>query len=390
VVTVDGTTITGYGTLSGSLSDFSTINANVSGETLTLDGGGTITNDGLWEATGHGILDVDSAVDNTHGSIYVGAGSSADFADNVSSGKATVEAGGVLTYGGMSNVATTLENTATTYSELILGDPQQFSGTITGFTGTGASTSLSDTIDLTDFNPHTVDLVSAIFNKHDDVTTLTVTDDGQTAALKFTGDYSLSQFQHAADSSGTGTDIFDPAESASSDSTASTDSGATFTIRDGAGAPENAIQVNPNTPTIEAVTNVDGSISDFMLGNDQINLASGQTATDTYTNVTVPDPGNPGSTVNTMSVTVGGPGNDNFVFTPGIGADTITNFNPQAETIELDNFANVQNAQQLAAAITTDAHGDAVIELGHSDSVTIPGVSATYLQQHLTNLVHLH
>ena len=89
------------------------------------------------------------------------------------------------------------------------------------------------------------------------------------------------------------------------------------------------------------------------------------------------------------SVSVGGPGNDNFVFQPGIGADTVANFNPQADTIELDHFANVQNVQQLAALIGTDAHGDAVIELGHSDSITLPGVTQSYLQAHLQSLVHL-
>ena len=64
--------------------------------------------------------------------------------------------------------------------------------------------------------------------------------------------------------------------------------------------------------------------------------------------------------MNTVSVTVGGPGNDNFVFAPGVGADTITNFNPEADTIELYHFANVQNTQQLAAAITTVRTGNAV------------------------------
>jgi hypothetical protein len=92
----------------------------------------------------------------------------------------------------------------------------------------------------------------------------------------------------------------------------------------------------------------------------------------------------------TSSVSVGGPGNDTFVFSPGVGAETISNFNPQADTIELDHFASVQNTQQLAAAITADPHGDAVIELGHGDSVTIPGVSVSYLEQHLQSLVHLH
>jgi FecR protein len=90
------------------------------------------------------------------------------------------------------------------------------------------------------------------------------------------------------------------------------------------------------------------------------------------------------------SVSIGGAGNDTFVFHPGEGAQTINNFNPQNETIELDHFANIENMQELAAAITPDAQGNAVIELGHGDSVAIPGVSATFLQQHLQSLVHLH
>ena len=102
----------------------------------------------------------------------------------------------------------------TTYGDLVLVDPQQFSGTIAGFAGTGATTSLSDTIDLVGFNSDDVHL-SAKFKKSG-ITTLTVTDDGQTATLKFDGDYSLSQFLHTADGGGTGTDIFDPAATASS------------------------------------------------------------------------------------------------------------------------------------------------------------------------------
>jgi hypothetical protein len=45
--------------------------------------------------------------------------------------------------------------------------------------------------------------------------------------------------------------------------------------------------------------------------------------------------------------------------------------------------------QQLAALITSDAHGNALIELGHGDSIDIPGVTASYFQQHLQSLVHL-
>ena len=88
-------------------------------------------------------------------------------------------------------------------------------------------------------------------------------------------------------------------------------------------------------------------------------------------------------------VLIGGPGNDNFVFHPGMGADTIVNFNIQADTIELDHFANAQTIQQLQTLITNDSHGDAVIALGHGDSVTLPGVNTSQLQQALASVVHL-
>ena len=84
------------------------------------------------------------------------------------------------------------------------------------------------------------------------------------------------------------------------------------------------------------------------------------------------------------------PDNDTFVFHPGIGAETVTNFHPKADTIELDHFANVESVQQLASQITTDVQGDALIALGHHDSITLPGMSANYLQAHLSSLVHLH
>jgi hypothetical protein len=96
------------------------------------------------------------------------------------------------------------------------------------------------------------------------------------------------------------------------------------------------------------------------------------------------------TTKETVSVSIGGPGNDNFLLRPGVGADTIVNFNPQADTVELDKFVDAQTVQQLASLITTDVHGHTVIELGHSDSITIPGLTQTYLQAHLESIVRLH
>ena len=136
--------------------------------------------------------------------------------------------------------------------------------------------------------------------------------------------------------------------------------------------------------SLDQPTESNGHVSvdfDFMANRDQMNPTPGQVVTQSY-NITVADAQNPAeNTTQTVSVTVGGPGNDNFVFAPGIGADTVTNFNAQQDTLELDHFTNAQTVQELQALITTDAHGDAVINLGHNDSVTLAGVTDTQLQQ---------
>jgi hypothetical protein len=79
----------------------------------------------------------------------------------------------------------------------------------------------------------------------------------------------------------------------------------------------------------------------------------------------------------------------NFVFHPGMGAETISHFDPGQDTIELDHFANLRTAGQLTQLITSDDHSNAVIELGH-DSVTIAGMTPQHLQAVLTSVVHLH
>ena len=81
-----------------------------------------------------------------------------------------------------------------------------------------------------------------------------------------------------------------------------------------------------------------------------------------------------------VSVTVG-PDGDHFAFMPGIGTETGTNFNWQQGTIEFDQFATAQTVQELESLITTDTHGDAVINLGHNDSITLTGTTTTELQQ---------
>jgi hypothetical protein len=131
-------------------------------------------------------------------------------------------------------------------------------------------------------------------------------------------------------------------------------------------------------------------VSGFNLDNDQINIAPERTMAQSHA-ASVGDVQNPALTMNeTASVSVGGPGNDTFIFGPKIGADTIDNFYPQNGTNQLDHFADVQTLQQLASLITPDVPGDAVIDPSHSDSIPLPGMNTTQLQAHLHSLVHLH
>jgi hypothetical protein len=60
---------------------------------------------------------------------------------------------------------------------------------------------------------------------------------------------------------------------------------------------------------------------------------------------------------------------------------TLNNFNWQQDTIELDHFTNAQRTEELQSLIASDAHGDAVIQLGHNDSIVLPGVTTSEFQR---------
>ncbi len=308
----------------------------------------------------------------------------------------TIGAGASFQVGSAS--ADTVLFTAST-GTLILAQPASFTGEIAGISGSG------DILDLKGLETDTTATTgSGSYNSVNGTTTLTVTDSSQHLSITLVGDYSDSTFTVTNDNSG-GVDIADPPTTSvtiadpSATGSPAADGVISFAVADPpspSGNPANA-SFTPEgsgyvgTFSLDPVSESNGSGSvrwEFNLGSDQINLPAGQTETQSY-GVTVTEGQN--APVNqTVSVSIGGPGNDNFVFHPGVGADTIINFNAQLDTIELDRFANAQSIQHLAAVITSDAHGDAVIELGHNDSITIPGLTANYLQAHLQSLVHLH
>jgi hypothetical protein len=92
-----------------------------------------------------------------------------------------------------------------------------------------------------------------------------------------------------------------------------------------------------------------------------------------------------------VSVTIAGPGNDAFVFHPGVGAKTIVNAGP-SDTIELDGFSSVTSNNQLATLLNEAQTGqpqslfqsvngghDTMINLGNHDSITLTGVHSSDL-----------
>jgi hypothetical protein len=214
---------------------------------------------------------------------------------------------------------------------LVLIDPAHFTGDISGFGGTAADLAHSDGIDVAG-----IDFNSAQFSDAYDSSTglLTVSDGTDTASLKFDGfNGDIQNFHFAEDANGTGTLITDPP-----------------------GLEKSATVSLISSDTTDSGMTAQASNS---------NLSTTNTTTELGPNA---------------SATVGADG-DHFVFTPGIGAETVTNFNAQQDTIELDQFANAQTVQELQSLVTTDAHGDALINLGHNDSITLPGVTAAELQQ---------
>ncbi len=106
---IEGTGTIGAGSLA--LSNGGTIDANISGGTLTLNGTGGITNTSVFEATGGGILDVAGAITGKGGSLEIGAGSEVELGGATSqnstflgaSGKLSIDNATKTTYGGVIN-----------------------------------------------------------------------------------------------------------------------------------------------------------------------------------------------------------------------------------------------------------------------------------------------
>jgi hypothetical protein len=72
-------------------------------------------------------------------------------------------------------------------------------------------------------------------------------------------------------------------------------------------------------------------------------------------------------------------GKDQFVFAQPIGNDTIYNFDPSQDQIDLIGYAGFSNFDDVKSHLTADAAGNAVITLADGQTITLDGVAAASL-----------
>jgi len=178
-----------------------TINANISGDTLTLYTGNMIDNAGTLEATSGGILQIDDSVCNSGGTVDANGGT-VDIAGAISGGSAIIEGGGMLEYGGCSNVATSFDGSGT----LVLAGTDS----TPHFTGTLSDFSTGDVIDLTGIQyASDTEGSGTILSYDSDDHTLTVTDQGgHSIDIHLSGHYTQDAFAVTSDTSGKAEVVF--------------------------------------------------------------------------------------------------------------------------------------------------------------------------------------
>jgi Ca2+-binding RTX toxin-like protein len=88
---------------------------------------------------------------------------------------------------------------------------------------------------------------------------------------------------------------------------------------------------------------------------------------------------------------IGGGSHDTFVFGSGGGRDVVMDFH-QGDVLQIQqniNGLHVTTAADLASRIGNDGHGNAVIDLGHGDSVTLVGINPQELHHDLGSFVKI-
>jgi Ca2+-binding RTX toxin-like protein len=89
---------------------------------------------------------------------------------------------------------------------------------------------------------------------------------------------------------------------------------------------------------------------------------------------------------------IGGSGKDTFVFSSGGGRDVVMDFH-DGDILEVQrniNGLHVNSAGDLVSRVHSDVDGNAVIDFGHGDSVTLVGVKAEDIHHDPSGFIKIH
>ena len=313
--------------------------------------------------------------------------------DGVIGTSATVATGATLELTAADSVSVQFNGATGT---LILDHSAGFAGQISGLTGTGSPSS-SDQIDLKDIAFGTGTTVAYTGTSTGGMLTVSDAQD-HTANIALAGNYTGSTFTLSSDGSG-GTIVIDPPVKQDLVS-------GTLSFSDADSTDIHSVTVTPQNDgpgyvgnfTADAVTAANGQDSVGWHFNFDSSPPA-KTVSQSY-EVTVTDhhaDGTNSAATQPVTVTIAGPGNDAFVFHPGVGADVIVNA-ASSDTIELDGFSSVTSNNQLASLLAEAQAGqpqsmfqsangghDTLINLGNHDSITLTNVHIADL--HASNFI---
>jgi FecR protein/Bacterial Ig-like domain len=364
------TTLVGFGTVSGPITNSGLIEAQSS---HTLDISGNISGTGSIEVLNHATLEVDGSVASTQTLSFAGGNG----------------ATGTLV----------LDHSLT----------QAFSAVISGL-------GQNDDIDLKDLTFTTRGDMTASTSYANGHTTLVVsnTSKEQSVTLKLAGDYTHSTWNFAQDS-GTGTIFHDPpatdtnapavasatstdlAQTVTAALTAQNETADQFTFQsdshgstladstlvasadpsatDAATLDPTSSSSSDHQPTAPATT--DGSAVNGLASN----VATPSQPPTSDSTSTGPPTGATTQTAVASPAAIGPNGRDAFVFAANFGHETITNFHPDTDVIEIDH-AVFADLHALLAATHDDGNGNAVITANPHDTITVKNVTVAQLVQH--------
>jgi aryl-phospho-beta-D-glucosidase BglC (GH1 family) len=278
---------------------------------------------------------------------------------------------------------------------LVLDQSTTYTGQVYGLSGNGSLVG-SDHIDLKDIV--FASGVSESFSGNTTGGTLTVTDgQNHTTHIALVGNYVNSTFSLSSDGHG-GTIVIDPVTSDQASGILSFGAASPLDTYSVAVTPASQNFAYGGNFAVDAPSSANGQeVVGFHFNFDASTVNKEVSQTYDVSLVDHQAQGTSQTTSQIVTVTIGGPGNESFVFHPGIGTNIVVNAT-STDTYDLRGFASMpttnqvsellheaQTGQTQAVFSSTNEGHDTMIDLGNHDSITLSNVQLATL--HANNFI---